>query len=299
MKQQSRKHRPRYRNKYLHTTIWVLQIVAGCAVFALGFDLFLAPHGINAGGLSGLAMVFVHLTKLGTVGAVTFIANIPLYLIGWRHIGRKFFIGSLIGSFFLSFWMDVFAYLPLIPTEPILGALYGGVLCGAGGGLVFASGASTGGSDIINRLLKKRWRNVPIGKIVLVFDSGVVLLTAIAFQDATTILYCGITLFCCSKLVDAVVYSFDYSKVALIISAKYEEVAAAISGKLDRGATFLYGQGVYSGTDTKVVLTAVKRQELADLKELVISIDPDAFIILQESHQVLGEGFVRYSDNSL
>lgn len=292
-------HVPKIRNKYLRAVIWVLQIVTGTALFALGFDLFLAPHDINAGGLSGLAMVFVHLTKIGTVGVVTLCANIPLYLIGWRHIGRKFFIGSLLGSFFLSFWMEVFCFLPGITTEPILGALYGGILCGTGGGLVFASGASTGGSDIINRLLKKRWPNVPLGKIVLGFDATVVVLTAIAFQDATTILYCGITIFCGSKMVDAVVYSFDYSKVAMIISTKHDEIAHAISTELDRGATFLYGQGVYSGKDTKVVLTAVKRQELADLKKVVMRIDPDAFIILQESHQVLGEGFVQYSDNSL
>ena len=292
-------HVPRVRNKYLRAVIWVAQIIGGTALFGFGFDMFLAPHSINAGGLSGLAMVFVHLTNIGTVGVVTLCANIPLYLIGWRHIGRKFFIGSLLGSFFLSFWMEVFAVLPVIETEAVLGALYGGIFCGTGGGLVFASGASTGGSDIINRLLKKKWANIPIGTIVMGFDSAVVVLTAIAFRDVTTVLYCGITIFCCAKMVDAVVYSFDYSKVAMIISPKHDEIARAISTDLDRGATFLYGQGVYSGKDTKVVLTAVKRQELADLKKVVMQIDPEAFIILQESHQVLGEGFVRYSDNSL
>ena len=292
-------HVPRIRNRYLRETIWLLQIILGTAIFALGFDMFLLPNGINAGGLSGLAMIFVHLTNVGSVGVVTFIVNVPLFILGWRSIGRRFFVGSLIGAFMLSFWMEVFIFLPVIEAEPVLGALYGGILCGAGGGLVYASGASTGGSDIINRLLKKKWRNVPIGKIVMGFDSCVVVLTAIAFRDAATILYCGITIYACSKLVDAVVYSFDYSKVAIIISAKHDEIAAAISEQLDRGATFLYGQGVYSGQDTKVVLTAVKKQELADLKKVIITVDPDAFIILQESHQVLGEGFVRYSDNSL
>lgn len=293
------KHVPRIKNPYLRAVVWVLQIVLGTAIFAFGFDMFLLPNGINAGGLSGLSMIFVHLTNIGSVGVVTLIVNIPLFLIGWRSIGRRFFIGSLIGAFMLSFWMEVFAVLPVIEAEPVLGALYGGVICGTGGGLVFASGASTGGSDIINRLVKKKWRNVPIGQIIMCFDSCVVILTAIAFRDAATILYCGITIFACSKMVDAVVYSFDYSKVALIISPKHDEIAAAISEQLDRGATFLYGQGVYSGQDTKVVLTAVKKQELAELKKVVISVDPDAFIILQESHQVLGEGFVRYSDNSL
>lgn len=285
--------------KHLRWLIWLLEIVGGCALFALGFDLFLAPHDINCGGLSGLAMIFIELTGWGSVGLVTLLANIPLFLISWRSIGRKFFIGSLIGSVAISFFLDLFLLLPTFETEPVLAALYGGIICGAGSGLVFLSGSSTGGSDIIVRLLKKRWRNVPIGTIVMGFDAVVVVLTAITFRDVSTILYCGITLFCCSKLLDAVVYSFDYSKVALIVSPEYDKIARAIGDKLDRGVTFLYGQGAYSGKDTKVILTAVKRQQLADLKELVVTIDPNAFIILQESHQVLGDGFVRYSDDAL
>ena len=285
--------------KAKYWAVWLLEIIGGCAIFALGFDLFLAPHEINAGGLSGLAMILVELIGRGSVGWVTLIANIPLFLIGGKQIGKKFFIGSLIGAIALSAWLEVFELLPAVSTEPLLGAFYGGVLCGAGAGLVFLAGASTGGSDIIVRLLKKKWRNVPIGKIVLGFDGFVVVLTAIAFQDFTSILYCGITLYVCAKVLDGVVYSFDYSKVALIISREYEAIAEAVGGQLDRGATFLYGQGVYSKKDTKVVLTAVKRHQLADLKELVVSIDPNAFIILQESHQVLGDGFSHYSDDSL
>jgi uncharacterized membrane-anchored protein YitT (DUF2179 family) len=279
--------------------LFLTEIVAGCAIFALGFDLFLEPHSINAGGLSGLAMILVHLLKRGSVGWVTLIANVPLFIIGGKQLGKRFFIGSLVGTIALSGWLEVFELLPAVTTEPLLGAIYGGAICGAGSGLVFLSGASTGGADIIVRLLKKRWRNVPIGKIVLGFDGVVVVLTAIAFQDMTSILYCGITLYLCTQVLDAVVYSFDYSKVALIISKHYEEIAAGVGEKLDRGATYLYGQGVYSGTETKVVLTAVKRQQLADLKEMVVEIDPDAFIIVQESHQVLGDGFIRYTKDSL
>lgn len=285
--------------KAMTWVVWLLEIIGGCAVFALGFDVFLAPHDINAGGLSGLAMILVELMGRGSVGWVTLIANIPLFLVGGKQIGKKFFIGSLIGAVALSVWLEVFELLPSVSTEPLLGALYGGVVCGAGAGLVFLAGASTGGSDIIVRLLKKKWRNVALGKIVLGFDGLVVLLTALVFRDFSSILYCGITLYGCAKVVDAVVYSFDYSKVALIISNQYEAIAEAVGTQLDRGATFLYGQGVYTKTDTKVVLTAVKRHQLADLKELVVSIDPNAFIILQESHQVLGDGFVRYSDDAL
>ncbi len=279
--------------------IWVTKIICGCAIFALGFDLFLVPNDLNAGGLSGLAMIVVELTGFGSVGWVTLLANIPLFLIGWKKIGRKFFVGSLIGSVALSVFVELFELLPDFVTDPMLGALYGGLLCGLGSGLVFLSGASTGGADIAVRLLKQHFRHVPLGKIFMVLDGMIILLTAVTFRNAATLLYCGITLFCCSQLMDAVVYHFDYSKVALIVTSKYDEVAQVIGSKLYRGVTYLYGQGSYSGKDTKVILTAIKRQQVADLKELVVKIDPNAFIILQESHQVLGDGFARYSQDSL
>jgi len=164
---------------------------------------------------------------------------------------------------------------------------------------VLSAGGSTGGSDIVVRLLKKRYQNVPIGIITMCFDLVVVALTGIVFRDITKSLYSGITVFVCGRVVDAVVYSFDYSKVAMIMSPKYEQIIQAISQQLNRGATLLYGEGGYSRQETKVVLTTVKRQQLAELKALVVGIDPDAFIIVQEAHQVLGQGFARYSKDSL
>ena len=149
------------------------------------------------------------------------------------------------------------------------------------------------------RLLKLRYRNVPIGQISLSFDAVVVFLTGLVFRDMNKALYTGITVFLCGKMVDAVVYRFDYSKVALIISKEYKEIVRQIGIKLDRGATYLHGEGTYSGEDTKVVLVAIKKQQLAELKELVMELDPTAFVIVQEAHQVLGDGFHRYSRHSL
>ena len=271
----------------------------GCALFGLGFSLFLVPHGLNAGGLTGLAMVLVHLSDLGTVGMVSAIMNIPLFIVaGWK-IGKKFFIGSLAGMAFSSLFIDLFAMLPTPQLEPLVSALYGGAVCGLGLGFVFAAGFSTGGSDIIVRLLKLRWRNVPIGVINMVFDTFVAVLTGIVYRDVAAALYSGVAIFVTGKVIDIVVYRFDYSKVALIITGHYEQVVDVISQKLDRGATYLHGEGSYSHKQTKVVLTAIKRQQLAELKELVVEIDPDAFIIVQEAHQVLGDGFLRYHKDSL
>ena len=138
-----------------------------------------------------------------------------------------------------------------------------------------------------------------MGQICLCIDLVVAALTGIVFRDVSKSLYTGVTVFITSKVMDSVIYRFDYSKVALIITKEYEQVAKAVGDQLRRGTTFLYGQGAYSGQDTKVVLTAVKRQQLAELKELVTEIDSNAFIIVQEAHQVLGDGFARYSKDAL
>lgn len=285
--------------KRMKMLVWLLKITAGCAVFALGFDLFLEPNDLNAGGVTGLAMILIRVLGFGSVGAVSVVMNLPLFAVGGMKIGRKFFVGSLAGLLASSAFLELFAALPCVETEPLLGALYGGLLCGLGLGIVFAAGASTGGSDIVVRLLKLKYENVPIGTINIVFDALVAALTGLAFRDVSRALYSGVAIFVTGQIIDAVVYRFDYSKVALIISAEHERIAREIDFRLDRGATYLNGEGSYSGESRKVVFTVVKRQQVADLKRLVVEIDPKAFIVVQEAHQVLGEGFSRYSRDSL
>ena len=278
---------------------WIPQTVLGSAVFAAGFAFFLEPNDLSPGGISGLALVLVELLQFGSVGTLSILINLPLFIMGGVKIGKRFFIGSLIGMLLSSLLIDGFTAFHLPVVEPVISIVYGGVLCGLGVGIVFAAGTSTGGSDILVRLLKLKYRNVPIGQISLTFDALVVLLTGLVFHDMNKALYTGITVYLCGKMVDAVVYRFDYTKVAMIISKEYAAIAKEIGDKLDRGATFLHGEGSYSGTNTKVVLVAIKKQQLAELKELVMELDPSAFVILQEAHQVLGDGFHRYSKHSL
>ena len=286
-------------NNKLHSFLTVLKIIVGSAVFGAGFNMFMLPHNMNAGGLSGLSMIVVHLLQFGTVGITTALINIPLFAIGGMKIGKKFFFSSLLGMLTSSVSIDLLGILPVPEIDPLLAALSGGVTCGLGLGMVFATGATTGGSDIIVRLLKRRWPEVPIGTINMFFDMAVVTLTGIAFGDMSRTLYCIIAVVVMGQVIDAVVYRFDYSKVALIITKQHDEVARRIGIELGRGATFLHGEGTYSHEDTKVVLTAVKRQQLAELKKLVVEVDPNAFIIVQEAHQVLGDGFSRYSKDAL
>ena len=225
---------------------WILATVLGSAVFAFGFAIFLAPGDLNAGGISGLAMIVVEVLGVGSVGALSILLNLPLFILGGMKIGKRFFFGSMIGMVLSSVLIDLFALYSIPMPEPLLAVLYGGVICGVGLGMVFVSGTSTGGSDILIRLLKLKYRNVPIGQISMAFDGLIVILTGLVFQDISKALYSGVTVYLSGKVVDAMVYNFDYSKVALIISDEHEAIAREIGLQLDRGATYLLAEGSYS-----------------------------------------------------
>ena len=274
-------------------------ITAGCALFALGFDLFLQPNHMNAGGVSGIAQLLEHLLGVGSVAFWSVAINVPLFLMSIRGVGRNFFVGSLVGMLLMNGFIELFLLLPVPQTEPLLAALYGGLLCGAGCGLVFISGASSGGVDILARLLRPKFPAMPIGKLILVMDIITVSLTGLVFGDVNKALYSAVTLYVCSIALDGVVYGLDYSTVALIISDHHEAISRAICDKLERGVTVLDGKGFYSGQEKQVLLSAIKKRQAAELKQLVMDVDPNAFIILQEAHQVLGDGFKRYTKNEL
>ena len=231
--------------KFVEYFRWVFMIALGCAIFALGFDLFLEPNGLSAGGISGIALIVIELTPITTVGVTTALMNFPLFFFGGKKIGMRFFIGSIIGTIFFSLFIDLFASLPVPETEPLVAAIYGGIICGAGLGVVFINNASTGGSDIVIRLLKMKYRNLPIGTISLAFDFCVCAATGIVFGNVSNMLYSLIAVFATSKLLDAVVYKFDFSRVAYIISKEHKRIADSINYDLRRGVTYLYGQ-VYS-----------------------------------------------------
>ncbi len=160
---------------------WIGATFVGSAIFALGFSMFLEPNNMSAGGISGLAMVFVEIFGIGTVGTISILINLPLFILGGLKIGKRFFAGSLLGMLLSSVMIDSFAALAIPNLDPLLAVLYGGVVCGLGLGMVFVSGTSTGGSDILVRLLKLKYRNIPIGQISMSFDAVVVILTGLVF----------------------------------------------------------------------------------------------------------------------
>ena len=284
-------------------TIWrevrfLGMILFGSVCYAIGFDLFLMLHQVNAGGVSGASMLIcAALGWDGGVGILTLGINVPLFLLGYRYLGKRFFAGSIVGTIATSAFIELFARIPAPQTDIMLGVLYGGVLVGLGLGVVFYAGASTGGVDIIASLLRKKFRSISVGNLMLAVDSAVIILTGVVYRDINKTLYSALTLFLCTTVLDAVIFGLNDSTVALIISDSYAAIAREIEDKLARGVTMLSGYGGYTGAEKMVLLVAVRKQQTTQLKMLVERTDPEAFLILQRSHQVLGNGFGRYSDN--
>lgn len=275
----------------------MLLVVVGSLISSTGFVMFFEPAGINCGGISGVAMLIKYVAKhpLITIGSVSAIINIPLFLLGFKKIGKYFFFGSMLGMAASALGFDFLGKVVPIPeVEPLIAVIFGAAIIGVGLGIVFLAGASTGGVDILARLLKFKFRNCPIGKLILVFDMGTAIATGIVYQDFNNTLYSALALFLSSVVLDYVIYSMDYAKVAFIITDNYEEVSKAISKDVDRGITLLNGKGYYKQEDKLILLCAVKKKQLAELKEVIYRVDPTAFVILQDAQQVLGVGFKRY-----
>lgn len=274
-------------------------ITLGSILYALAYNNFYAPNLVAMGGLTGLGQVLNALIPVLPVGTTVFVMNVPLFFLGWKFIGGHLLVSSLYAMTFSSFAIDVMDMIyQFPPMDTMLAAIFGGALLGAGIGLVFSKGATTGGTDLIARLLKLKFAWLPMGTLVLIPDFIVIVLAAVAFGKVESALYGLVSLFITSKVMDMVLYGMDSSKVAYIISDSCKEITDAVMA-MDRGATILHGEGAYSGDEKKVLMVAFKQKEIVPLKEKVNEIDPHAFLIVCDAHDVLGEGFRTYSKDDI
>lgn len=275
-------------------------ITLGSLIFALAFDWFVVPNRIAMGGITGLAQIIHALAPALTVGMLSFVMNVPLFLLGWKLIGGHLLVSSLFAMAVSSVAVDGIALLyDFAPMDPMLASLYGGAVMGLGLGIVFTQGATTGGTDIIGKLLKLKFPWLPIGKLIIVPDMVVIVLVAVVFGTVNAVLYGIIKLFACSKMMDTVLYGLDTSRVAYIISDEWKAVADALLGDLNRGVTILRGEGAYTGLEKRVLLVAFKQKEIVRMKKMVHDIDPNAFFIACDAHEVLGEGFGEYQKEEI
>lgn len=274
-------------------------IVLGCLVFALSFDWFFAPNQIAMGGLTGLAQIFNFVFPRLTVGLLAAIMNVPLFLAGWRLLGGHLLISSLFAMFLSSAAIDAIAVLhTFASTDLMLACLCGGAMMGLGLGMVFSQGATTGGTDIIARLLKLKFPWLPMGKLILIPDFVVITLAALVFGNISAALYGLVALYVSARVMDSVLYGLNESKVAYVISDCWQELSHAILD-LDRGVTILDAHGAYTGSERHVLLVAFRQREIVEIKRTVHNIDPRAFLIVCNAHDVLGEGFGEYKKEEL
>ncbi len=267
-----------------------LGVTLGVLLTAVGLDAFLVPNKIAAGGVSGIATILHYVINV-PVGAAMLALNVPLFLGATYRLGWHYAVRSLYGTLALSFFIDGLApYIPPLTGNLLLASVYGGVLSGLGLGLVFKYKGTTGGTDLAAAIVRS-FVGINIGQLLFAIDSTVVLGAGITFRSAELAMYALITIFLTAWLIDLVQEGFSYAKAFIIITVKADDISEAILKQLDRGATAWKARGMYTGQDREVLLSVVGRTEVTRLKDIVHDIDPEAFVILGDVHEVLGEGF--------
>lgn len=268
-------------------------IVLASVLYCVSFNWLYAPNHIGYGGLTGVAQIVNAAVPALPIGALTFVMNLPLFFLGWKYLGGHLLLSSLFAMALTSVGLDllnaVHVFQPL--GDPMLAAVFGGVTIGLALGIIFAQGATTGGTDLAARLVKLKLAWLPLGKVLLVLDLIVVAAVGLAFGNISTALYGTVAMFIASYFTDVVLYGLDTSKVAYIISDQYEKIAAEITVGMGRGVTILHGEGAWSGNRKEVLLCAFRQKEIVALKHVVKELDPDAFVIVCSAHEVLGDGF--------
>jgi uncharacterized membrane-anchored protein YitT (DUF2179 family) len=271
-------------------------MTVGILLTAYALDAFLIPNKIAAGGVSGLAtVVFYALRDAGLpsipVGVTMLALNIVLLAIGIRARGWRYGAKTLYGAVGLSLAIDLMAPLiqPLATKDPLLAVLWGGALTGIGMGMVFRVGGNTGGTDIVAQLLTKKV-SLGVGQLMLLVDACVLLVAGLKFGPELA-LYGAVAVFVTTTTIDVVQEGLSTEKAAFIFSKLNDEIGQTIMAELGRGATAFAARGVYTGEDREVIFCVVSRRELDDLKNIVHTIDPEAFLVISDVHEALGEGF--------
>jgi uncharacterized membrane-anchored protein YitT (DUF2179 family) len=286
-----------------------LQITVGALILAAGFVFFITPYRIVPGGVYGISIVIHYMTQgvfsfapagipIGTMGLVL---NIPLTIIGIKILGPRFGVKTIVGFFLSSFFIDFLTFLwgekPLVENEALLSAIFGGVLIGLGLGIIFRTKATSGGSDIIGMILEK-YTHLPLGQLMIMVDSTIVLIGLAAFKDWKIPLLSWIVIYISGKVIDTTLEGLNYNKTLLVISDKYDEIRKIILFDIGRGATLIQAQGMYSEKEKKIIFSNMSRREAFLLKEKIKTIDPGAFVTIINTNEILGEGFKAIDDNS-
>jgi len=263
----------------------------GSALYAAGVLIFAVPNNIAQSGVTGIAIIINYLWHT-PVGLTYFIINVPLILSAWLVLGWKFVAKTLWVTVVLSVMLDVFSpFLPEYTGDTLLASLFCGAITGAGLALVFMRGATTGGTDILGRLFRKRWPHISMGRVILVSDAVIVAAAALIFKSLESALYAAIVIFVSSRVIDYVLYGTGNGKMLMVVTDHATEISKAVTTDLKRGVTILPVQGGYTGHHKSMLICAVRSSEVSKLNKIIKQFDDNPFIIVSEAGEIIGEGF--------
>lgn len=269
----------------------LLFYIAGGMIYSVAVLLFLTENEISPGGLTGIATILNYLFSL-PIGTVVFILNIPLLAAGFIKFGGVFIVKTAVATAVMSLTLDISGlFMPKMKIDPILAALFGGLLMGMGISLFMLRGATTGGTDIIAKLINRKFPHLTVGRLMLAADAAVVGLSALVYKNMESALYAVIAIYASSRVMDLILYGADRGKIIYVITDNAKELSDSIMSLINRGVTLLDVTGAYTGTKRQMLMCTVRRHEVAAVCRLATSCDKNAFIIVGEAGEVLGEGF--------
>ena len=267
--------------------------ILGTMTTGFSIGVFLTPNKIVGGGASGIATILFHVFGIQP-GISSFLMNILFLLVGLKVLGKTFIGRTLVGVTLLSIFTQIFCYFPIYTENLILSVVFGGALYGFGIGMSFAAGYSTGGTDIIGRIIQSKFPTMPIGKLLLIVDGVIIAVSFLVFKDVELILFGIFTLFVSSYSIDLIISKLNISKIAFVITESGEEIAHKLVSSSPRGITLIDVKGMYTNTEKKMLFCALKESETEVFQKKILAIDEGAFIVFSESQRIKGNGFYLY-----
>lgn len=267
-----------------------LIITAASVLYGIGVSLFLDPNNLAPGGVTGIAVIVNRLTGIET-GTLYLVINIPIVLLGVWKFGIRFIVSTAYAIFATSLFTNFFSGYGAVTTEPLLAALVGSVLLAVGIGMIFKAGATTGGTDILIKILRLKYKHIKTGMLFLMMDVVIVSISGIVFRDFNTAMYAMIAVAVTGKVLDVVLYGADGAKLIYVISSEPERIAKRILEEVDIGITFLSGRGGYSREEKQVIMCVARTQQGPQIEEIVKEEDPSAFLIVSSANEIYGEGY--------
>ena len=281
------------KNKIKETFSDIIFCGGGCIIYSAAIRIFAESNDIAQGGITGFAMLINYLFPKIPIGVGAFLLNLPLFLVAWRKIGGKFIAKSFLVTVFLSFVIDTISFLPVYTGDKMLASIFCGVLSGLSMALVFIRGLTTGGTDILAKLIRLKKPQLSMGRLILICDFFVVVLSGFVYGKIESAMYSLVLIFVSSFVIDKILFGLTDSRTLLIITEKPEKISALIMNEMGRGVSVLEAEGGYTGKDKKILLSALLRGEVNRVIKIISEYDKNAFKIVLPSSEIVGEGFER------